>query len=168
MVKRSRIAALVITVSLVAMSSVFSPALAVEEFFGAKLKPGNETPVTLSTTGSGVFAAQLDSSETSLSFLLDYSGLEGGGVTAAHIHLGQAGITGGIVIHFCGTGGRPPCPASGIVSLTVTAADVVAVPAQGIAAGEFAEVVRAMRRGETYVNVHTTTFPGGEIRGQVQ
>jgi len=168
MMKRPKITALVTTVALVAMSSAFSPAVAVEEFFGAKLRSGSETPVTLSTAGSGVFAAQLDSSETSLSFLLDYSGLEGGTVTAAHIHLGQAGITGGIVIHFCGTGGRPPCPSSGIVSFVVTAADVVAVPAQGIAAGEFAEVIRAMRKGDAYVNVHTTTFPGGEIRGQIQ
>ena len=38
---------------------------------------------------------------------------------------------------------------------------------QGIAAGEFAELVRAMRAGATYVNIHTTAFPGGEIRGQV-
>ena len=113
--------------------------------------------------------AGLGSAETSFSFALDYTNLEGGTVTGAHIHLGRPGITGGIVIHFCGSGGKPACPSSpAIVSGTVTAADVVAVASQGIAAGEFAEVVRAMRRGDTYVNVHTTTYPSGEIRGQVQ
>jgi hypothetical protein len=39
---------------------------------------------------------------------------------------------------------------------------------QGIAAGEFAELVRAIKAGRTYVNVHTTKYPGGEIRGQIR
>ena len=78
MMKRPKMTALVATVALVAMSSVFSPAVALEEIFAAKLRSGNEAaPVTLSTAGSGVFAAMLDGSETSLTFLLDYSGLEG-------------------------------------------------------------------------------------------
>jgi len=165
----STITALVTAAALLVMSGLPSPAMAVEEFFSAKLRGGNETPVTLSTTGSGFFGAQLDASETSLAFLLVYSDLAGGSVIAAHIHLGRPAITGGIVIHFCGTGGKPACPASpGQVSGMVTAADVVAVPAQGIAAGEFSDVIRAIRKGDAYVNVHTTTFPGGEIRGEVQ
>jgi hypothetical protein len=49
----------------------------------------------------------------------------------------------------------------------VTSADVVAVPAQGIAAGDLAEVIRAIRVGKGYANVHTTTYPGGEVRGQI-
>ncbi|HYV06332.1 MAG TPA: CHRD domain-containing protein [Blastocatellia bacterium] len=36
-----------------------------------------------------------------------------------------------------------------------------------MAAGEFAEVLAAMRAGTVYVNVHSTVFPGGEIRGQL-
>jgi hypothetical protein len=39
--------------------------------------------------------------------------------------------------------------------------------AQGIAAGEFAEVLKAIRAGVVYVNVHSALFPGGEIRGQL-
>jgi len=44
---------------------------------------------------------------------------------------------------------------------------------QGIAAGEFAELVRALRVGMTYANVHSagtgvpTNFAAGEIRGQI-
>ena len=39
---------------------------------------------------------------------------------------------------------------------------------QGLAAGEFNELVRAIRAGATYVNVHTTGYPGGEIRAQLE
>lgn len=145
------------------------PAPAAEQFFTATLLPGNETPATLSTSGTGAWGGDLNEAETAINFQLFYSGIEGGTVTASHIHIGRAAITGGIVIHFCGTGGKPACPPSpGIVTGTVTAADVVAVTASGVNAGDFSRVVRALRRGDAYVNVHTTTYPGGEIRGQVQ
>ena len=39
---------------------------------------------------------------------------------------------------------------------------------QGIAPGEFAEFVRAIRAGVTYANVHSSMFPGGEIRTQIR
>jgi CHRD domain len=39
---------------------------------------------------------------------------------------------------------------------------------QGIAAGEFDELVDAIRAGFTYANVHTTAFPPGEIRAQIK
>jgi hypothetical protein len=55
---------------------------------------------------------------------------------------------------------------TGRVEGVLTAANVIGPAAQGIAAGEFQELIRAMRAGKAYVNVHTTTFAGGEIRGQ--
>jgi hypothetical protein len=53
------------------------------------------------------------------------------------------------------------------VSGTLTAADVQAQAANGIAAGEFAEVVALIRAGKTYVNLHSVKFPPGEIRSQI-
>jgi hypothetical protein len=53
------------------------------------------------------------------------------------------------------------------VSGTITSADVIGPAGQGIAPGEFDELVRALREGATYANVHTTLYPGGEIRGQI-
>jgi hypothetical protein len=53
------------------------------------------------------------------------------------------------------------------VTGTLTPANVVGPTGQGIAAGEFAEVIRAIRKGSAYANVHSTKFPGGEIRGQI-
>jgi hypothetical protein len=41
------------------------------------------------------------------------------------------------------------------------------VPAQGITAMSFSDLLRVLKSGDAYVNVHTTNHPGGEIRGQV-
>lgn len=67
-----------------------------------------------------------------------------------------------------GPAGTPICPQSGTVTGTFTAANVIGPSEQGIAAGEFEELIKAMRAGVTYANVHSTKFPGGEIRGQIE
>ena len=67
-----------------------------------------------------------------------------------------------------GTPGVQPCPAPpATISGILTAADVIGPASQGVAAGEFAEVVAAIRAGVAYANVHSSKFPGGEIRAQV-
>ena len=38
---------------------------------------------------------------------------------------------------------------------------------QGIEAGDFEEFAAALRRGNTYANVHSSKWPGGEIRAQI-
>jgi hypothetical protein len=68
-----------------------------------------------------------------------------------------------------GPEGTPPCPAApATVTGTITPDQVTGLAAaQGIEAGEFDEVVKAIRAGKTYVNVHSVKWPGGEIRGQI-
>jgi hypothetical protein len=148
--------------------ALWTPGSAIGEVIGAGLTGFEEVPV-ISTNGSGAFFARIFAGDNAIEFVLLYEDLEGGTVTQAHIHMGQVGVNGGIVIHFCGSGGKPPCPASpGSLTGIVTSADVVAVPAQGVTAGNLAEVIRAIRAGKAYANVHTTTFPGGEVRGQLK
>ena len=53
------------------------------------------------------------------------------------------------------------------ISAPSTPADVVGPNGQGIEPGSFAEILRAMRAGHSYANIHTTRWPGGEIRGQI-
>jgi CHRD domain len=60
------------------------------------------------------------------------------------------------------------CPPSGTITGTITEADVIAVPAQGVMVGDLPGIIRAIRNGAAYVNVHTTSFPTGEIRGQLR
>jgi len=127
----------------------------------------NEVPA-VSSPGSGTFTAEIDADAQKITFDLRYSGLQATAV-AAHIHFAQTDVNGGVVAFLCGGGGKPVCPASGTVTGTVVPADVGAgAAAQGIAAGEFAELVAAIRAGRAYVNVHSTTFPGGEIRAQLR
>jgi len=130
----------------------------------------------VSTPARGAFRAKLDHGGTAIDYELSYGGLLGS-VTQAHIHFGRPGTTGGIVVWLCQTppdfvdptGLAPTCPTEGTVSGQLTSANVIAgAAAQGIAAGEFEEAVRAMQAGAAYVNVHTTAFPPGEIRGQVR
>jgi hypothetical protein len=123
----------------------------------------------ISSTGTGSFTATIDDDAQTITYELSYSALQGGTASAAHIHFGKRAVNGGVVAFLCSGGDKPPCPAtSGTVTGVIDAADVIGPAGQGIAAGEFGEFVAAIRAGHTYVNVHTTpTYPGGEIRAQI-
>jgi hypothetical protein len=143
----------------------------------ADLSGFNEAPSTLSTAAKGSFRAVVQKDETEIRYRLDYRGLEGA-VTQAHIHLGAHHQTGGISVWLCGTAalpgpvGTPLCgpggedgpEAEGVLTMT----SVIGPSGQGIAAGEFEELVRAIKEGVTYVNVHSSLYPPGEIRGQIK
>lgn len=133
----------------------------------ADLNGLQENP-TLSTTGRGHLTAAIDDEARTIEYRLEYSDLEGGNATAAHIHVGTRHVNGGVSAFLCGGGGKPACPGTeGSVEGVITAADVVGPTAQGVEAGSFDELVRMIRAGATYANVHTPRWPGGEIRGQL-
>jgi hypothetical protein len=140
---------------------------------------GFEEVPSVSTTGNGEFSARINKAETEITYSLSYADLEGD-VQQAHIHLGQRGVNGGITVFLCsnlgnGPVGTQPCPAPpATITGTITAADVSPnIPAtagartQGLDTGEFDELLTAIRAGATYVNVHSTRWPGGEIRSQI-
>ena len=131
-----------------------------------------ETPLALSSPGTGEFRAKLQLRDQEISYTLSYASLPTA-VTQAHIHFGAPAQTGGISVFLCtnlgngpaGTQACPPAPAT--ISGTIRPADVIGPAGQGIAAGEFDELISAIFAGVTYANVHTTAFPGGEIRAQL-
>lgn len=137
---------------------------------GVSLKGFQEVPA-VSTQGSGKFRLQGDRDGT-LSYELSYEGMEGN-VLQAHIHFGQRSVNGGIVVFLCTNLGNstvpvqacPPSPGS--ISGVIRAEDVIAQAGQGIAAGELAELVEAIEGHVAYVNVHSDTFPAGEVRAQL-
>ena len=133
-----------------------------------------ETPLALSTSGNGRFHARISKDESEIEWELSFGDLEGT-VTQSHIHFGARAQTGGISIFLCsnlgnGPAGTQACPPSATednpVTGTATALNVIGPAGQGIAAGEFREVIAAIRAGAAYVNVHSTRYPGGEIRAQ--
>ena len=131
-----------------------------------------EAPLALSTTGTAEFRARIGPGDE-ITYSLHYSALEGT-VTQAHIHFGTPAQVGGISVFFCsnlgngpaGTQACPPAPAT--VTGTVRPADVIGPVGQGIDPGQFTELVAAIRAGATYVNVHSTKYPVGEIRAQLE
>jgi hypothetical protein len=131
-----------------------------------------EDPQALSTTGRGTFDARISKSDRKIFYRLRYADLEGA-VTQAHIHFGGRAQSGGISVFLCsnlgnGPAGTQACPAApATVTGTLEADDVIGPADQGIAAGEFSELVAAIRAGATYANVHSTKYPGGEIRAQL-
>jgi hypothetical protein len=131
-----------------------------------------EDPAPLSTTGSGTFRLKIDEDDQELTYELTYADLEGT-VTQAHIHLGGTAQSGGISTFLCsnlgnGPSGTQACPAApATVTGTLTAAAVVGPVPQGILAGEMAELIEAIEADTTYVNVHTSKYPLGEIRSQL-
>jgi hypothetical protein len=136
-----------------------------EKGFAARLIGFNEVPVT-NSAGHGELTFTMTS--TQITFKLVYANLSAP-PAAAHIHVGQTNVNGGVAVFFCGGGGQPACPAatSGTVSGTITAANVVGPAAQGYNAGDLASVEHAIRAGVAYANMHTANFPAGEIRGQI-
>ena len=132
----------------------------------------------VSTGATGTFRATIHDATQTIDYTVTFAGLESD-VTQSHIHFGQPRTVGGIVVWLCQTAGTPApaavagstpfCggPRANTVTGTITAAKVLTVTGQGIEAGEFVELVRAIRAGATYANVHSTTFPPGEIRGPI-
>jgi hypothetical protein len=143
-----------------------------QSVFREQLTSYEETPLALSTTGTGQIILKIDGRRDRISYRLSYS-RTAGVVTQAHIHFGSPSQTGGVSAFLCsnlgnGPEGTPACPAAGSVTGTIRPDDVVGPAGQGIAAGEFDELVDAIRAGATYVNVHSDLFPVGEIRGHLE
>ena len=135
--------------------------------FKASLTGFQETP-SESTPGHGDLRLRISGNE--IRYRLHYEDFEAaeGSTLFAHIHFGQTGVAGGVSAFLCGGGDKPPCtPLEGTFEGVIDAADVVGPAGQGIAAGEMAELIRAMRKGYTYANVHTTLNGAGLIRGQI-
>jgi hypothetical protein len=134
----------------------------------------------ISTPASGKFVATIDEQAQKIHYTLSYKNLRGT-VTQGHIHFGQRHTVGGIVVWLCQVTTGPPgvpapaavadatpeCPEEGTVEGTIEPAQVLAQTPQGFAAGDFDELVRAILAGAAYVNVHSSVFSPGEIRGQL-
>ncbi len=154
---------------------------------GARMN-GYQEVTSVSTTGIGSFFIKFNKDMTA-DYVLSYRDIEAP-VTQAHIHFAQRSQNGPIEVWLCDgdpaaaptppgpparqPGGTPPLPVcpqgSGTVSGTIIAGDIQGDPPaadRGIEAGDWEEFKAAVKVGHTYANVHSSRFPGGEIRGQI-
>lgn len=131
--------AAVVVVAL-ATAGVASASPAKEVMLGAKLTAAADHAT--SSHGKGTFTATLTGNK--LSWHLAFSGLTGA-ATAAHIHLGKAGVSGNVLVPLC-----TPCKATSMGTVKLNAMQL-----------------RDVKSLATYVNVHTAKYANGEIRGQV-
>ena len=148
--------------------------------FRAEMSAGHEVPVVASAA-KGTFRARLSDDGTSFEYSLDYEGFEGT-VTQAHIHIAQPFASGGISVWLCKTGAvappttvpadTPTCGAPGTdgpeAEGVISAEDVIGPTGQAVPAAAFEELLHLMRSGYAYANVHSTSAPGGEVRGQIR
>jgi hypothetical protein len=90
-------------------------------------------------------------------------------------------VNGGITVFLCtnlgnGPVGTQPCPPppaaiTGTIAVADVSPDIAATAGartQGLNTGEIDELIDAMRAGATYVNVHSTMWPTGEIRSRIE
>ena len=169
--KRVQIAGVVAILAIVAAATTTALAGGEREV-RTRLTGFQEVPA-ISTDASGKFRAKLRTSSEEIRYELSYADLTGA-VQQAHIHIGQRSVNGGISVFLCsnlgngpaGTQACPPPPAT--ITGTIRPADVIGPAGQGIDPMEFDELVRAIQAGVAYANVHSETFPNGEIRGQLR
>jgi CHRD domain len=150
---------------LVLVAAMVAPTFADDDNgFRARLQGYEEVP-PISTVGKGTFRAEVD--DSTIEYKLTYTTETA--ASQAHIHFGQRSVNGGISAFLCGGGDKPPCPGTGgTVSGVIDSADIIGPTGQGIEAGAMNELLAAMRAGVAYANVHSSRFPGGEIRGQIR
>jgi hypothetical protein len=157
----------------VASSSANAGDVHVQNFVFEQLTGFQEDPAAIFSNATATFVATIDDQNQQIKFRLSYKGFATD-VLQAHIHFGTRAQSGGVAAFLCtnlnnGPAGTAACPqGDATVTGTITPASIVGPTGQGIAAGDFNALVQAIRSGTTYVNVHTTAHPSGEVRAQLE
>jgi hypothetical protein len=137
----------------------------------------NEVPSPILSQGQGTLSLSVNAQQQTLTYTLTYSNPSTTPVwtvTQAHIQFGTEHQEGFVIVFLCTTlnNGPPTTPTctspSGTITRTITAVEILSAAPQGLAAADFNGLVTILTSGAAYANIHTTQFPTGEIRGQIQ
>ncbi|MGH9396396.1 MAG: CHRD domain-containing protein [Terriglobia bacterium] len=140
---------ILVLMCLIAVVVLWTPRAKADQIFAAHLNGSQDVPPT-NSTATGIATVDLNNAATMITVNLSFSGLDGN-ATAAHIHgPSLPGANAGVLFPFTGV----PSATSG------------SIPAQDFSIT--ATEVGYLEGGQLYVNVHSTAFPGGEIRGQLE
>ena len=124
-----------------------TPATSPKFFFSTRMNGANE-PTPTGSNGSGFGRVVLNAAETQITASFYWEGLTGN-TTIGHIHTGAVGANGPVTFDMV--------PPAGATRGSVVDKVFTVTPAQ----------VASLRAGGMYFNVHSTSFGGGEIRGQL-
>lgn len=128
----------------------------------ATLSGGEETPPPGLNTGAFGFAeVGVDATSLEIVVSLQLFNLPTG-TTAGHIHAGAKGTAGPVILDFAFPAGR-----TGDMVMTFRLGPASLRPRPEIGISSFEDAMQAISAGNAYVNIHTTQYPAGEIRGQL-
>jgi hypothetical protein len=147
---RRRVLFLAATLGMVALLTIGAPAYGEGRPFSTTLTGAAEVPGPGDPDASGTAFITLNQGQGEVCFDLSWAGIDGT-VTAAHIHVGPAGVAGDVVVPLFAGSFEGTDSASGCVS------------------GVSEELIKAIRQDPAsyYVNVHSDVFPAGAVRGQL-
>ena len=136
--------------------------------FVAILKPGSETPPVASSKATGLATLNVRKANGAdvVNWKINAANFgKNNKITAAHIHCGVKGVAGDIVVALYG--GAPIAAKGNVLRGQITAASTF-TGACGVT--NLAQLLAKMRErpSQLYVNVHSESNAGGEIRGQVK
>lgn len=137
-----------------------STGFAGENHFKAKLSPKEEVPaITAKSSGKAEFKLGKDAKE--LTYKLQVKNIAD--TSAAHIHQGKKGENGPPIVGLF-SGGKKGKFSGTLSEGTITEKDLMG----SLKGKPLDELVKLLKSGDTYVNVHTDANPSGEIRGQIK
>jgi hypothetical protein len=147
---RRRVLFLAATLGMVAMLAIGAPAYGQGRPFSTTLTGAAEVPGPGDPDASGTAFITLNQGQGEVCFDLSWAGIDGT-VTAAHIHVGAATVAGPVVV--------------GLFAGAFEGTD----SASGCVAGVSEELIKAIRQDPAnyYVNIHSSVFPAGAVRGQL-
>jgi CHRD domain len=131
-----------------------------QERFIIELTGFEEVPPVNNTSAIG--RAEFKLGQDNIMYTVNVTDIEN--VTAAHIHRGQVGENGPIVITLF----KSETPTTAMATEVLSEGNITATNLEGPMAGQLlSNLTSAMQNEQTYVNVHTQQNPNGEIRGQI-
>ena len=149
-------------VALAALGSAScNDALEGKEVFVANLSAAEEVPAR-PTAANGT--AQFVVEGNQITYAIEVDDITA--ITAAHIHTAATGVNGPVRMFL-----YPPRAGGPAPQVTVTDKHILVqatVDSSSVNGVTFDELLNAMRSGNAYVNVHTSQFPSGEMRGQIR
>lgn len=154
-----------VLLALAIVATAAAPTSAASRTYVAHLTGANERPNAVDSLAQGQAIFTVSKDGTSIEYRLIVANIDD--VLMAHIHLGPADGTGGVVVWLYPSAPPPQLiegTSNGVLATgTITDSNLVG----SLSEASLSDLIEAFENGETYVNVHTNTYPGGEIRGQI-